>query len=290
MRVPGRRTLKRLLNGSAGNTIALDYPTSALNAPRYGYGRASHTQLLQLLEQATPRFAEELGSLWTFRPDLERISVAAEPGELPYWDNAWTSGLDGVALYGYVRLRRPRRYIEVGSGFSTRFVAQAIRDGGLDTTITSIDPAPREGVDTLCETVIRAPLELAGTDWVTELQAGDIVFFDGSHRAFMNSDVTIFFLEILPLIPSGVLVGIDDIWWPDDYPQEWADRFYSEQYLLAAYLVAGCTWLRPRLAARYVDMDPGLRSIGADFWDRPGMETASRTRLGLTFWMDVDRG
>ena len=38
---------------------------------------------------------------------------------------------------------RPRRILEVGSGHSTRFLAQAVADGGLDCAITCIDPQPR---------------------------------------------------------------------------------------------------------------------------------------------------
>ncbi len=33
--------------------------------------------------------------------------------------------------------------------------------------------------------------------------------------------------------------AVHDIFLPDDYPPEWADRYYSEQYLLAAWLLGG---------------------------------------------------
>ena len=66
------------------------------------------------------------------------------------------------------------------------------------------------------------------------LSAGDMVFIDNSHRAFQNSDVTVFFTEVLPALPAGVAYGIHDIFLPDDYPAGWSDRFYNEQYLLAA--------------------------------------------------------
>ncbi len=35
------------------------------------------------------------------------------------------------------------------------------------------------------------------------------------------------------------MYGIHDIFLPNDYPTEWNNRFYSEQYLLMMYLLGG---------------------------------------------------
>ena len=64
------------------------------------------------------------------------------------------------------------------------------------------------------------------------------MFVDNSHRSFMKLDVTVFFTEILPRLQPGVLVGIHDIFLPDDYPAHWDVRYYSEQYLLWRVLLA----------------------------------------------------
>lgn len=45
----------------------------------------------------------------------------------------------------------------------------------------------------------------------------DVVFLDGSHRVFMNNDASVFFLDGLPRLPPGVLVGVHDIFLPEDY-------------------------------------------------------------------------
>ena len=57
----------------------------------------------------------------------------------------------------------------------------------------------------------------------------------------MNSDVAVFFLDILPNLAPGVVVHIHDVFLPDDYPPQWIERYYSEQYLLACYLLAEST-------------------------------------------------
>ena len=186
--------------------MRLEYPPAEL-APRYGHGRPEHTRLSEILARGEERYRQNLRELLAFEDDLRRIpSRPAGPG-VPYWLNQWLPGLDGIALYGFTRSRAPRRYLEVGSGLSTMFVRQAIRDGGLDTKVTSVDPAPRAEVDELCDELIRSPLETTDLAAFRELEAGDVVFFDGSHRVLMNSDVTVFFLEVLPQLPAGVLVG-----------------------------------------------------------------------------------
>ena len=121
------------------------------------------------------------------------------------------------AIYSFLRSRRPATYLEIGSGNSTKFAARARQDGRLDTKIVSIDPSPRAEVDALCDEVIRSPFELADLSVLDRLVPGDIVFFDGSHRVFMNSDVAAFFLDAVPRLPAGVLIGVHDIYLPDDY-------------------------------------------------------------------------
>ena len=68
------------------------------------------------------------------------------PPPRPRWSQDWFPRLDGAALYAAVRLGRPRRVLEIGSGHSTRFVAQAVADGDLACAVTCIDPQPRADV------------------------------------------------------------------------------------------------------------------------------------------------
>jgi hypothetical protein len=161
-------------------------------------------------------------------------------------------------------------------------VARAKRDGGLPTTITSIDPHPRAGIDTLCQRVIRQPLESSDLAVFADLRAGDVAFYDGSHRVFTNSDTTVFYLEVLPELPPGVLVGIHDILWPDDYLPEWADYWFSEQYLLGAYLLAETPWLTPLLACNYVSGQTELSTVLDPLWKEPAL--AGVDTRGFCVW------
>ena len=53
------------------------------------------------------------------------------------------------------------------------------------------------------------------------------------------------YTELLPRLPSGVVVHIHDIFSPYDYPEEWLNktfRLWGEQYLVEAMLANGSDW------------------------------------------------
>ena len=155
----------------------------------------------------------------------------------PYWNNGWFPALDGCVLMHFMLKYRPKCYLEIGSGNSTIFAHHAKTFGDLDTAIVSIDPQPRRGIDQLCTQVVRSGLQNVDLTIFDKLVAGDILFLDGSHLVFTDSDTTVFFLEVLPRVRPGVLIHIHDIFWPIDYPEEWGTRYYSEQYMLAMLLI-----------------------------------------------------
>jgi glycosyltransferase involved in cell wall biosynthesis len=214
--------------------LTLDYPPNARNVPRYTKPLPS---LVERIAAGDHRYGEVLAAIAGYSEDLGRIELRDDDPLSPSWINGFLPGLDGAAIYAFLRDRGPARYVEIGSGNSTMFAARARTDGGLATHFTSVDPFPRAEIDTLCDDVIRLPFEQIDQAVFRSLTAGDIVFMDGSHRVFMNNDVVAFFLETLPSLPSGVLVGIHDVYLPFDYPSDIAHRYYSEQYLLAAYLL-----------------------------------------------------
>lgn len=266
--------------------VGLDYPTSSATGPRYGHGRPPHPQLAQLLDRHEGAYREALRIIFRYADDLRMIDRHAGDAAEPAWVNDMLPGLDSAAIYAFLREWGPRRYIEIGSGNSTRFAARAKRDGNLATELISIDPHPRAAIDGLCDRVIRQSLECVDLDLFGEAEPGDVIFFDGSHRIFMNSDVTVFFLEVLPRLAAGVVVGVHDVYLPDDYPAEISDRHYSEQYLLAAWLLAGDS-VQPILPAAYVHERDDLRGMLSPLWAFP--ELVGVADHGAAFWWRVAR-
>ncbi|MFE0426458.1 class I SAM-dependent methyltransferase [Streptomyces sp. NPDC058953] len=234
--------------------------------------RAELAPVRALLEEHREAYAERLTGFLDHADRLARIPVrGAEMGSRAYWGNTWLPPLDALALYGLLAEAKPARYLEIGSGNSTKFARRAVDDLGLPTRITSIDPQPRAPIDALCDEVVRVPLQQADPGVFEELEPGDIVFLDGSHRLHMGSDVMVFFFELLPRLKPGVLIQVHDIMLPSDYPESWRWRLYSEQYLLAAMLTAAPQRFDMVLPNAFVHGDPELRNILRPLWRRLGV-------------------
>lgn len=268
--------------------VGVNFAPSVELRPRYGFGKPAHPQLLELFERSRNDFAAALDVIGQYADALLTFPVQPAGDTEPAWEQSWLPPLDGAALYAFVRDGAPKRFVEVGSGWSTRFVARAIRDGELSTELISIDPEPRAEIDALCNRVLRCGLEIADLDVFETLEPGDIVFIDNSHRSFTNSDVTVFFLDVLPRIPGGVLVGIHDVTLPADYPPGWNGYYFNEQYLLACYLLAGTSWLRPELAAMYASSDVMMAKQPQVLVD--GLTKMGVHWFGSGFWFRIVRG
>ena len=191
----------------------------------------------RLFAASTDRFGEFLSTLDGFSTDLLRIGDEAAPAAR--WGQDWFPRLDAAAAYAMVRLHRPRLIVEVGSGHSTRFLARAVRDGGLATRITAIDPAPRAAIAGLDVTFLRQTVHQAGLQPFERLAAGDILFIDSSHILMPGSDVDFLFGHVLPRLAPGVRVHIHDVFLPDDYPTAWDWRGYNEQQGVIGLLQGG---------------------------------------------------
>lgn len=213
---------------------------------------------------------------------LSPIANEVARHQTPCWLNGFLPGLDGALIYSFIALHKPDYYFEIGSGSSTKFARRAIVDHRLHTKIVSIDPHPRANIDILCDEITRTSLEDCDMEIFDRLGKNDILFMDGSHRCFTNSDVTVFFLDLLPNLDEGVSVGLHDIFIPYDYPNEWVDRCYSEQYLLAACILAETKKFTIELPAMYVSLDKQLTERMKPFWDRiPNVVE----RHGTSFWI-----
>ena len=213
--------------------------------------RPPYAAIAALFEGCEAGFAALLARLGDHARAFE--AIAAAPAPAPRWTQDWFPRLDAAVAYAMVRDAAPARIVEVGSGHSTRFLARAVADGGLATTITAIDPAPRAPIrDLSVQGVvewIEATLQDAGEAAFEGLGPGDIVFIDSSHIAMPGSDVDMLLNRVLPALAAGVRVHLHDVFLPDDYPAEWAWRGYNEQLCVAALLQGGA-W-RPLFASHY---------------------------------------
>lgn len=262
-------------------TLTIDY--SVKPTARWGYERPAHPELLKLCESRRGAIAATLRELAELADELATIPFDAE-GAAPRWVNGYCQGLDAASIYGFLAQRRPALYLEIGAGHSTRFARRAIDQHGLSTRVIAIDPAPRAALDGLVDEHLPTRLEDCDLEVFDRLVAGDILMLDGSHRCFTNSDVTVFFCEVLPRLASGVLLYVDDIFLPWDYPSQLHGEWWSEQYLLACWLLAGDR-LDITLPNFWISTEPDLHGILAPLWNR--FTWAAVPTNGTGFWMTV---
>jgi predicted O-methyltransferase YrrM len=263
----------------------LEYPVDL--KPRYS-PEHPHEALQQIINANREDYERYLHLALKYQNNFFEIPVYRPPGEescVPYWINGFLPGLDIIMLYTILASENPATYIEIGSGNSTMVAAKAREDHQLRTKIISIDPAPRTEIDQLSDVMIRQPFETADVSVFRTLKSGDIVFVDNSHRVLPNSDATAFFMDVLPYLAPGVLVHIHDVYLPYDYPQNMCDRYYSEQYALAAFVLANPTKYKTIMPNFFVSEDAQLNQILKPVWDHPMM--ANVERHGGSYWLQI---
>lgn len=184
---------------------------------------------------------------------LECFDYADELDRLPrhqagarfYYANPNLPPADSEFLYCAVRYFRPARVLEIGSGFSTLMMLEAIErnrseDPSYACRLTCVEPYEMPWLDRLPGLeVLRERVELLDPGILRSLGANDILFIDSSHVVRPQGDVVHLFLELLPHLARGVLVHVHDIFTPHDYPPAWIVdevRLWNEQYLLEAFL------------------------------------------------------
>ena len=170
----------------------------------------------------------------------EGQEVKRYTGQNPFFEyaDAWSS-------YAMLRRYRPKRVVEIGSGFSSALMLDVSDEFlGGETRFAFIEPYPerlfgllspedRERCDVLVQLVQDVSMET-----FTGLGVNDILFIDSSHVSKVGSDVNFLFHEVLPRLAAGVIVHVHDVLWPFEYPVEWLreGRAWNEVYLLRSFL------------------------------------------------------
>lgn len=193
------------------------------------------------------RQQELFRSLAKFYPSLPFGNTQETRGEHRYYyENGFYSYTDGIILSCLLQHLRPKRLIEVGSGFSSCMTLDTndlFLDRQLDCTF--IEPYPerlkenlRAGDDQQV-TIIEDKVQNVGSDVFAVLEPNDILFIDSSHVGKAASDVNYLFFEILPTIAPGVWVHIHDVFYPFEYPEEWilSGRSWNEAYMIRCLLM-----------------------------------------------------
>lgn len=187
------------------------------------------------------------GLLSPFQNELDKLPGAGDP----VWSSTYPT-IDSAFLYCMIRHLKPKRYIEVGCGYSSRVSSMALRKNqreGHACRTTYIEPYPGwrlEGVD-LFGDLLQKRIEDVPVDYFREMEKNDVLFIDTSHVIKTQNDVEYELLHILPALKPGVQIHIHDVFTPYDQPKDsvlgpgydnyWG--FRNEQYALECLI--SCT-------------------------------------------------
>jgi hypothetical protein len=162
-----------------------------------------------------------------------------------YFDNPNYSYGESIFLFCLLMHLKPKKVIEIGSGYSSCVLLDT-NELFLESTtlLTFIEPYPQllsalvKPSDKNAIHIIDRNLEDVEMSTYSALSEGDILFIDSTHVSKIGSDVNYLFFEILSRLKSGVYVHFHDIYFPFEYPKEWIyqGRAWNEAYVLRAFL------------------------------------------------------
>ena len=126
-----------------------------------------------------------LNNLRQFTPELETIP-ARQTGETFFWfDNGGFGGFDAAALYAMLRYLKPKRYVELGCGFSSFISSRALKRNqqeGHDCDAIYADPEPRLDMQQILAhgRLMRKHVQDVADGDIYALESGDVLFLDSA--------------------------------------------------------------------------------------------------------------
>jgi predicted O-methyltransferase YrrM len=164
-----------------------------------------------------------------------------------YYNNVHFSYADAILLFCFLNYLKPKKIIEVGSGFSSAVM--------LDTNdmfpenkskLHFIEPYPQRlfslfrNEERQNHEVTVAKVQDMNVSYFEQLEANDLLFIDSTHVSKTGSDVNYLLFEVIPRLKKGVIIHFHDIFYPFEYPKKWimSDGFgWNEDYILKAFLM-----------------------------------------------------
>src|SRR5262245_31675908 len=183
-----------------------------------------------------------------------------------YWNDVYPIG-DATIYRLMLHARRPRRIVEVGSGFSTAVALDTLDELQLHTSITCIEPDPQRLFGLIARrdrkriTLINAKVQDVPLSHFRELDRDDILFIDSTHVIKTGSDVNHELFHVLPALNNGVLIHFHDIHYPFEYPDKWLYELnysWNEVYALRAFLMHNLNYRIDFMTDLFGKRFPGL--------------------------------
>jgi len=201
--------------------------------------------------EAQQRVLEGLGKQYRTEYDSFPRNAASAPPNGFFLDNGMFGSVDAELLYAMVRKHKPARVVEVGAGWSTYLITEALEKNaaqGHPSQHIVVDPvAPGFVYEIPGIELIREKLQ--DTAVLADLRPGDFLVADTSHVFVPGHEIDLILQTMEKLV--GVWVHFHDMFLPEGYPEQWADRHYDEQEHVESFLLEHPEW-QIVLAANYL--------------------------------------
>ena len=271
---------------NSGRVVLLDFPV--FPAPLYTENNDHpHARLLNLIKNNLSTYHQILKKTLDYKDAFSGIAEdkMTKNDIDPGWNNNYLPGLDIIILYSLLSQLKPSKYLEVGSGTSTKVAYKARKENSLNYEIISIDPSPRKNISKVADKIYQQNVQEMNSGMAQTLEKDDVLFFDGTHLLFPNSDVMWFFLEILPNLKKGVVVHLHDVYLPYDYPDFMLKRYYNEQYVLATLLLNNPEKYEILSPNYFIYSDKSLHHLLDPIWELKALKNVEQH--GGSFWLRV---
>lgn len=266
------------------------------------YNDKSHEEILETLEDELSDFNFPIPGINKKTDRNTIINTCAKIRDLNlsknifdyYQINNTFEWMDGRMLFYFIKTYKPKKIIEIGSGWSTLVMYNTIKQFNLDTKIICIEPYPLPWVlamekEGLIELHI-SNLQDTNIELFNQLGKNDICFIDSSHVVKYNSDCLYYINSIFPILKQDVLVHIHDIFLPFEYVDSWykEGRFWNEQYFIYAFLMNNSKF-RIKFANTYATKFPKLFDLQKNSYEFKVIDDIdiSKSFGGGSLWMQV---
>lgn len=198
---------------------------------------------IELNEEVQINLLKRMSDLYDSAPDGKQSGEENEKFRYKFGNQSFGTG-DAMTLHCMLRILKPKKVIEVGSGYSSAMLLdtnQYYLDGRVQCSF--IEPYPQllkslcKKTDNIC--LRENKLQEIELEFFEQLESGDILFIDSTHVSAAGSDVNYVLFEILPRLQKGVYIHFHDIFYPFEYPEKWIlkeGKQWTELYLLRAFL------------------------------------------------------
>jgi hypothetical protein len=211
--------------------------------PYLGKHKVENNRLLTGIDLRIEQQLDLLGK-FNFNDELLALNnLPKNPLTFSFFKGPFRSG-DAEICYNIVRYFQPKRIVEIGCGHSSMLMQHAIaKNKELNSDYNChhicIEPFEADYLKNLNVEFVKKSVTEVDLNVFKSLNSGDVLFIDSSHIIRAGGDVLFEYLTILPVLKSGVLVHVHDIFTPNYYLNEWTEdgvNFWNEQYLLEAFL------------------------------------------------------